>query len=97
MFKKKTDIIMLDQLEMTIDSVYSDMKGFTSDTEEYSSMADQLIKLLKLRDELSSKSKVSAETLATIGGNLIGILMILNYERANVIASKALSFVMKLR
>jgi hypothetical protein len=48
-------------------------------------------------EELEDRRKVSKETLAVIGANIAGIVMILGYERANVIASKALSFVSKLR
>lgn len=47
--------------------------------------------------EAGKPDRVSKETLAVIGGNLAGILLIISYERMNVIASKALSFVLKSR
>lgn len=49
------------------------------------------------REELEDRRKVSKETLAVIAANLTGIVIILGYERANVIASKALGFIGKLR
>jgi hypothetical protein len=53
---------------------------------------------LELRgEELEDRRHVSKETLAVIGANLAGIVLILGYERVNVIASKALGFVSKLR
>ncbi len=41
--------------------------------------------------------RISKDTLAMIGANLVGIAMIIGYERANIIASKALGFVMRSR
>lgn len=49
------------------------------------------------REEADDRRKVSKETLAVIAANLTGIVIILGYERANVIASKALGFIGKLR
>lgn len=39
--------------------------------------------------------KVTPDTLLIVGGNLIGILAILNFERFDIVRSKALSFVLK--
>lgn len=38
---------------------------------------------------------VSPDALATIAGNLLGIMLILNYERMHVITTKAIGFVIK--
>ena len=47
--------------------------------------------------ELDDPKRVSLDTWAIIGSNLAGIVLILGYEKANVVTSKALGFVMKLR
>lgn len=53
---------------------------------------------IDLKEKESEKpDKVSKETLALIASNIAGIVLIIGYERMNVIASKALSFVMKTR
>lgn len=39
--------------------------------------------------------RMSKDALVAAGASIAGILLIINYERMNVIASKALSFVMK--
>lgn len=39
--------------------------------------------------------KFTPDTLLVVGGNLLGILMILNFERLDIVRSKALSFVLK--
>lgn len=49
------------------------------------------------KDEIDRRRKISPDTLALIGANLAGIVVIIGYERMNVITSKALSFVSKLR
>lgn len=56
------------------------------------------------QDELELKYKeankpdhVSKDTIALVGANLAGIVLILGYERMNIIASKALGLVMRLR
>ena len=65
------------------------------ETEEYAATADQLVKLYKLK-EVDSKKVVSPDALVTIAGNLFGIAVIIGYERAHIITSKALGFVTKL-
>jgi hypothetical protein len=49
---------------------------------------------IKVR-ELDKPDKLSKDTLAIIGGNLAGILLVIGYERAHVVTTKALSFLMK--
>ena len=53
-----------------------------------------LERLYKIKKEHTSE-KVDANTKAVVAGNLLGIAMILNYERVHVVSSKALGFVMK--
>lgn len=61
-------------------------------SDEYVKTVDQFNKLYELRH----KSRISMETLATIGANLLGLVVIMNHERANVIASKAFALVKKI-
>lgn len=42
-----------------------------------------------------NRCKISPDTLLIVGANLLGILLILNYERLDIVSSRALSFVMK--
>jgi len=83
-------------LKKAIDDVLKEMDGVYSGSDEYNSLLKNLERLYALREK-DSKSTVSPEILVNIAGNLAGILLILNYERAHVVTSKALSFVMKLR
>jgi hypothetical protein len=51
---------------------------------------------LKEKD-FSAPKRVSWDTWALVGANLLGIVLIIGHERANVVTSKALGFVSKLR
>lgn len=42
-----------------------------------------------------SEWKVSPDTLLVVAGNLLGILLILTYEKADFITSKAINFILK--
>lgn len=94
MFKKAiTEPTLLDK---AIDAVLEQMLELDASTKEYAMMADQLLKLQKLRED-KTPSRVSPDTLATIVANLVGIAMILHYERVGVVASRAVGFIMKLK
>jgi hypothetical protein len=94
MFKKapNTD----PDLNVPINNVLTQMANFSAEDEEYAKMVDQLSKLYKLK-ELDKPQRVSADTWALIGGNLLGIMLIVGHERAHVVTSKALTFVGKLK
>ena len=47
--------------------------------------------------EIENFDRIKKETWAIIGANITGIVLVIGYEHAHVIASKALSFAMKLR
>jgi hypothetical protein len=70
------------------------LKSMDPTSREY---ADALSKIEKLNAIKAKKPSVSPDTIAIVLGNLVGILMILNHERAHVVVSKALGFVMKIR
>lgn len=84
------------KLDDAIDSLLDQMLVSDCSSKEYFTMVDQLTKLYKLR-EVDTPKRVSPDTLVLVAGNLIGIVVILGYEKANVITSRALGFVMKLR
>lgn len=83
-------------LDDAIASVLSDLDGFTSETEEYAASVDRLVKLYAIR-EANQPKKISPDTLVIVAANLLGIMIIVNHERMNVITSKALAFLPKLR
>ena len=69
----------------------------TSDpgSEEYARLVEQLQKLQKMRAE-DRPDRLSPNTAAIVGANILGIVMIIRHEQVNFIASKALGFVLRL-
>lgn len=64
-------------------------------SQDYFALLDGLDRLLALQRTMGSKFRVNPDTVLTIAGNLLGILLILNFEKIGYISSKALSFVLK--
>jgi hypothetical protein len=84
-------------LEKAIDRLHDDMQTVDPNTEKYSAMADNLIKLYKLREhDTVTRWRPSPDVVLTVAANLIGIVIIIKHEEVNVISSKALGFVKKL-
>lgn len=65
--------------------------------EEFAKILAEYNKLAAQTHATKRDRRVSADVLATIGANLLGIVIIVKHEQANVIASKALGFIQKLR
>lgn len=85
-------------LEETIESLLHEMSVLDGNSDEYTKMADNLVKLYKLQEEeKSSKKQVSPDTVVLVLGNLLGIAMIVGHERAGIVTSKALNFLGKLK
>jgi hypothetical protein len=66
------------------------------DSKEYREAVELLSTLQKIRQE-EKPNMPSSDTMLTIGANLLGIILILRHEHLNVITSKAVSFVPKLK
>lgn len=47
--------------------------------------------------QMDAPDRVSKDTLALIGANIAGIMLIIGYERFNVVASKALGLIIRAR
>lgn len=92
--QKKTE--EANPFDLAITQALSDVQTLNPETPEYAKAIAAVGTLTKLKEQ-HSKRKVDPNVLVTAGANLAGILMILHYERINVVTSKALGFVMKLR
>jgi len=97
-FSLKKNEEELRRLEEALDRAILDLGNYPSNSKEYASIANAVKVLAEANavDQTTYKRpSVSPETMATIGANLVGILMILNYERAHVLTSKAMQFIVK--
>lgn len=83
-------------LEAVILELETEMSTIGGDSEEYATMLNRLERLYKLKEKNSPKH-IDPNTWLIVGGNLAGILIIVFYEQAHVVTSKALGFAGKLR
>lgn len=87
-------------IDEAIERLVSQMDGYDTYSDEYTKMVANLKVLTEANEVAKTTAKpdiVSANTAAMIAGNLVGIVLILSFEKANVITSKSLSFVLKPR
>lgn len=82
------------QLELAYDKAVRDLNRHEIGSEEYAKRLEMVNKLHKMvMDEKSSY--LSKDTMASVGANLLGIIMIIKHEQFNVITSRAFSWVMR--
>ena len=84
------------ELNEAISRVYTDMEAYSPDSDEYSRLTTQLDRLYSLRKSNDAK-KVSADTKMIVAGNLATVAMIISFEKAHVLTSKAFSLLTKLK
>lgn len=89
MFKKSNPL--KDRIDTEIHQLLDLMGKENGYTDDYMSMASHVEKLMELRKGES----ISKDTWVTVGANLAGIIILMNHERAHVIASKAFGLVKK--
>ena len=65
-----------------------------SDPEKYNLILSKLERLYKIK-ELEKPDRVSPDTWALIGANLLGIAMIITHEYTNPITTKAANFAIR--
>ena len=80
-------------LDAEIIKLLSELKNDSDKTsQDYATRMEHLVKLHELRQ----KSKISKDTVANIVAHVLGLVVILQHERAHVIASKAFGFLKKI-
>jgi len=80
-------------LNKEIEIVLEKMSKVTPDSNEYTAMAKNLETLYSANSK--SRNTVSLDTIVTVAGSLIGIILIINHEQTGIITSKAMSFIIK--
>lgn len=83
-------------LEKQIDRLVNELSHMEVTDEAYSKKLGIVERLEELRgDQQKAKQSISPDTIAIVAGNLLGIILILNYEKIGVVTSKALGFVIR--
>lgn len=83
-FRKKS------KLEAEIDLQLSVLREMRYDNDQYDTILSRIEKLHKMRDR-----RVSPETWAMIGANLLGIVIIITHEYTHPVTTKALNLAFK--
>jgi hypothetical protein len=84
------------QLDIALNRAYAALSNLQETDEQYAQILDHIVKLHKMKND-ERTSQVSPDTWATIGANLVGILLIIRHEHVNVITSRAMNLVTKLK
>ena len=98
MFNRKPKIEETTDLEDAITNLISELAGMEGGSEEYTAAVANLKVLMETRaieDQIEKPWRPSADVVATVTGNILGIIAILGFEKANVITSKGLALVIK--
>ena len=99
MFNRKTST-NTEGVSNAIDALLLEMQEQDKDSEIYANMVVQLTKLYGLKEidcKVDTGRYVDMNTLTIAAANIAGILMIVSHERANVVTSKAVGLLLKLR
>ena len=81
-------------LDHLIDDVTEHMDACGPGTEEYEQLLKQLERLMKLKQQDKPKP-ISRDTMLLVGGNILGILIVVAYEHTHVVTSKAFGNILK--
>jgi hypothetical protein len=87
-------------LDETIEGLISEFAGLTAGDEMHTNAVSSLKTLMELRtaDKAARKPTVSPDVMASVVGHLLGISLILGFEMGpNILTSKSLTFVQKIR
>lgn len=84
-------------LNEAIEDAFKQLNNEEATSDAYSTIVDQLTKLYSIKSsyEKDNKNVVSKDQLVAVAGSLLGILLLIGYEHAHPITSKALGFVLK--
>lgn len=86
-------------LELELDRLLEELKNEKPNTEEYNGIAEQLIKLYKLKEvdnTAAAKKSLSADTMLIVAANLLGMGIVVGFESIGIVRSKALGMLLKL-
>jgi hypothetical protein len=82
------------KLDEVIDAALEELKTLKTTDPEYTKTMDRVKELYALKEKNTPK-RVSPDAMAAVIGNLAITVLVLNYERAHVVTTKAFSFLVK--
>jgi len=83
-------------LEKAIDNLHLRMYAMDETSEDYEKLTRRLSELYALKQDYTPP-RLSPDVIAQVLGNLAVALIVVKYERENVVTTKVMQFLMKLR
>jgi hypothetical protein len=83
-------------VELELTRALTELSKHQVGTDGYAQTMKMVTELHKMKEsEKSEPDRISKETMLVVGANLLGIVMVLYHERANVITSRAMTMLPK--
>lgn len=80
--------------QIEIDKLLSDLSDYKPTDDEYGVILERMSELYKMRSE-DRPRQPSPDTMLLAATNILGILLIINYERLSVVPRNAFSLLMR--
>ena len=80
------------EYDKSIKRLLSELDLLDPTSDEHKAILKDIGTLRNWRAEEQTQSRVSPDTLAIVAGNILTVLIIVGYERTNVVTTKALGF-----
>lgn len=90
-FKNRDD----HKIDAQIDAVLNEMDKETPGGEKYNKLVVYLERLHEIKAKEGRRMPVSWDTIVTVGGNALVVLMIIAYEQKHVMTSKAKDYTIR--
>jgi hypothetical protein len=84
-------------IEREIDANLKKMQEVGVTAPEYKSLMDNLVRLNDMKTKSQSHNRISLDTLAVVGGNLLVVMLIIAFEQKHIITSKAMNHLIRPR
>lgn len=81
-------------LDNELDHILKALNDLSPESKEYSTAVENLETLTRAKNSVN-EHRVTPDTIVLAVTNILGILLILNYERLNVISTKTLGLILK--
>lgn len=93
MFERKQPVNKV-KLEDAITRIHAELTNVETGSDDYQRLLLQLERLHALKPEQAER-RVTPDAIVAVVGNIIGVLIIVGYEREHVLTSKAMNYLMK--
>jgi hypothetical protein len=94
MFGRKSKVVAV-KLDEVIERITQEMDKVGPYSPEYPKLIGHLQRIVTLRNQERGDRRISPDVVITAVANLLGIGIIVAYERMHVMTSKAVGFVLK--